>query len=278
MNRTTRWLAVPAAGLILVGLATTSAMASMTPAIHASRTVPAHPLRPLASGATTHSGITNSPYYAGYVDLPKKGGATSFKYVTASFTVPTLNCTTTPNSEVTQIVGLGGWTNDSQYRNAVGIYSECSGGTAYYEGVIWRYSYPSDGPYDVLAVSPGDSIVGSVYFSSASYEDTFKLVDQTASTYYETSQSAYDNSSAEVLTGGNLNSDGTADFGSVAFNTVKAIGSTGLATWLDGANFKTLHVIEKGPVTGLADAEPTPIVDTAKPAESAFTNTWYRQN
>jgi hypothetical protein len=59
MNRTTRWLAVPAAGLILVGLATTSAMASMTPAIHASRTVPAHPLRPLASGATTHTGITN---------------------------------------------------------------------------------------------------------------------------------------------------------------------------------------------------------------------------
>lgn len=233
-------------------------------------------LPPFSRGAVTRNGITKSQFYAGYADLPKQNGASYYQYATASFTIPALDCSVTPNSEVTQFIGLGGWVYDEP--SGVGVYSECSGGVASYEGVTWFQSGGNTYESNVLAVSPGDSITGSLFVPRTSDTGTFKLVDSTQGTYSETTHYVYDALDAEILTGGNLNSDGTADFGSVSFGTAKVTGSSGHATWVNGTRYRTLRVIEKGPVTGMADVEPTPLTDTAHPDASAFTNNWYRTN
>jgi peptidase A4-like protein len=264
--------AAASAVMLALGAAGTAAASPGTsPAGHGTRVT----LPPFSRGAVTRGGITRSQFYAGYVDLPDQG-ASFYQYVTASFTVPTLNCSVTPSSEVTQIIGFGGWTYGEP--SEVGLYSNCSGGVASYEGVTWYQYGGNTYESDVLSVNPGDTITGSVFVPIDGDDGTFKLVDSTQGTYSETQHYVYDELDAEVLTGGNLNSDGTADFGSVSFSQVKVTGSSGHATWLNGAHFKTLHVIEKGPVTGKADVEPTPITDTAHPAASAFSDNWYRTN
>ena len=232
---------------------------------------------PAAAAVHGTARFVRSPYFAGYVATPKSGGATAYKYVTATFTLPALNCAVTPGAEVYHFVGTGGWsTTDLQ---AVGVDEGCNGTTPFYEGVYWNGISP--GPSSVLSVSPGDTIVGSInHPKSLGDQAIFKLFDHTTGHYFQqTLNCSYycATSSAEVLTQGNLHNNGTADFGSVNFNAIKVSDSAqGHSYPLNNTAFRVVKTVEYGPVTGLVDVQPGAVTSTT--IQSAFTNTWLRQN
>lgn len=232
-------------------------------------------------GATGSTTSKKSPYFAGYVVTPKSGGASYFQYVTATFTVPALNCSATPSAQVDHLAGMGGYSEDAL--QADGIQEVCSGTSPSYEAVDVAASY---GGYisvtDLFTPNAGDSITASVDWNSLTGQDNVKVVDSTTGQYYE-STSLVDcsyyypcpTSSAEVLTEGNFNNNGTADFGSASFATVKATGSSPGAKPLNYSKYALVKLTEYGPVSGKVDVQPGTLTSTSK--QSAFTNTWKLQ-
>jgi hypothetical protein len=232
--------------------------------------------------------IRNNNHWAGYVALPKAGGiATNFNSAQATFAVPALNCTKTPNAQAYQLAGIGGW-NQTEFQ-ATGVVEQCSGGTASYYAAIWYYGscYPcsEQGPVQVpLTVSAGDSVRVDSYYNSAKQQGNFTIADITTGSYYEQPQtnifwSSYP--SAEVVSYGNIASQGTADFGQVAFTHAQVIDtSQHYYQKLQSTAFKTLAVQQLGPVTGLPDIKPGPLTSTGtgKGSSSSFINTWKRLN
>jgi hypothetical protein len=49
-----------------------------------------------SSGKSYTIAVDKSPWWAGYIAVPRAGGAKAFKYITATFKVPSMNCTVTP--------------------------------------------------------------------------------------------------------------------------------------------------------------------------------------
>lgn len=229
---------------------------------------------PTATAASGGSIGRKDGFWAGYETTPKTGGATEFKYVTASFAVPALNCTATPNAYVYQLAALGARGSDLQ---GAGVTEQCSGGRAYYEGVEWQTSGGTTQLVDKLSVSPGDAIVASAYLDTTVDHVTYKLVDQTTGRYdYETS-SAFQCcfKSAEVVTWGNISDEGTADFGKVHFNTIKVTDSTQTGSKpLNNRAWTLVKLWQQGPVSGKPDVTAGAVTSTSK--QSAFTNTWLR--
>lgn len=233
--------------------------------------------------------IHNNSHWAGYVALPKAGGiATNFNSAQATFAVPALNCTQTPNAQAYQLAGIGGW-NQTEFQ-AAGVVEQCSGGSASYYPAIWYYqdnTFPNyeAGPVAVpLTVSAGDTVRVTTFYSSTKQQGNFTIADITTGSYYQQPQtnifwSSYP--SAEVVSYGNIASQGTADFGQVAFTNAQVIDtSQHYYQSLQSAAFKTLAVQQKGPVTGLPDIQPGPLTSTGtgKGSSSSFTNTWKGQS
>lgn len=233
----------------------------------------------LPASAAIHS----NNHWAGYVALPKAGGiATNFNAAQATFAVPALNCTQTPNAQAYQLAGIGGW-KQTEFQ-AAGVVEQCSGGSASYYAAIWYYSgYPNyeQGPVQVpLTVSAGDSVRVISYYSSTKQQGNFTIADITTGSYYQQPQTNISWSSypsAEVVSYGNIASRGTADFGQVAFTRAQVIDtSQHFYQKLQSTAFKTLTVQQLGPVTGLPDIKPGPLTSTGtgKGSSSSFTNTW----
>jgi hypothetical protein len=229
---------------------------------------------PAAAMASTSSIGTKSSYWAGYVATPKTGGAKAFKYATATFTVPALNCSATPNSYVYHFAGLGGYT--SSPLDAAGIVEECSGGTGYYYGAEWNEYNCINCWSDVLGISPGDLVSTSVFFNATTHQMSWKVVDRTTGQYDQTSQCcASPLSSAEIITDGNIRDEGTADFGSIGFNTIKITDTAqGHSYPLTNRAWTLVHLYQQGPVTGMPDVVAGPI--SSSTSQSAFSNTWLR--
>ena len=115
--------------------------------------------------------------WSGYVDT---GGI--FNSVEGQWTVPTVSCTATGNSQAVEWVGIDGWGSSTVEQD--GTLTDCNGTTPTY-GAWFEMSGDADvngGRLVSLAsaqysVSPGDSINASVTF--ANDEWNFDLIDQT---------------------------------------------------------------------------------------------------
>jgi len=107
-----------------------------------------------APGAAASKGVTNSSSGAGYEAVARSVGAvTSFKYVQATFTVPALNCTSSP-SGVTLEVLVGG----SDF-NGARIVGSCQNGVGSYGAFgISTCNGHNDPMFPTLTISPGDTI------------------------------------------------------------------------------------------------------------------------
>lgn len=120
------------------------------------------------------AGWQESLNWSGYV-VPSSGLVTD---VSGSWTVPTVNCSATPDAGVSIWVGVGGTSSESLLQT--GIRETCRGGVASYAG--WWEEYPNkpnrEADFFPFPVSPGDSITASVYQSSATAWVT-RLDDQT---------------------------------------------------------------------------------------------------
>jgi hypothetical protein len=144
----------------------------------------------------------------------------SFTKALGSWTVPTVNCTKTPNTYAAFWVGIDGWTSSTVEQT--GTDSDCDGKTASY--YAWYEFYPNPSiEITSVSVSPGNHISASVTYSSSEFTITLTN-ESTGKSYSKSSKvSGAARSSAEWIAeapcctnrGGilPLSDFGTVDFG-----------------------------------------------------------------
>ncbi|HEY0716943.1 MAG TPA: G1 family glutamic endopeptidase [Streptosporangiaceae bacterium] len=217
--------AVPAAALLVVSSAGAAPVATSAPVKAAvTTTTEAHPT-PLHLENVHGTDVLNQPAgtsgapqgssnWAGYVATGSWNGA-GFRYVQATFNVPSVNCTSSPSGNATypdtfdDWVGLDGvgynFTASSSVEQT-GIYGQCVNGAPAY-GAWWE-AYPSAETPISFTVSPGDAITASVFWDStrtvAEGQYDIVLADVTTgqdfSQYVACAAASCANSSAEVIT------------------------------------------------------------------------------
>jgi hypothetical protein len=260
--------ALPAIAL-LVGTSAGAAPATTTPAV--SKAQP-HPLELLHG--TKPSGITNSALshnftayssnWSGYVATGSWSGA-QFRYVQATFTVPSLNCaaapgTTSAPATVGDWVGLDGVGYNFGPSNTVeqdGIVGQCVNGTAQY--AAWWENYPNAPTYPNITISAGDAIEADVYYNpartAAEGPYNFTLTDVTTGQGFNTpwescGASSCLNSSAEVIT--EAPTDGTtssvlplADYGISNYENIAMTDKAGQRAGITSSAWKSTEVVQE---------------------------------
>jgi hypothetical protein len=158
--------------------------------------------------------VSDSTNWSGYAVT-----GSSFTSAKASWTVPSVNCSKTPNTYAAFWVGLDGWTSDSVEQT--GTDSDCDGSKASY--YAWYEFYPNPS-YEItsITVSPGNQMSASVTYSGSEFTITITN-ESTGKSYSKSSKvSGAARSSAEWIAeapcctnrGGILP---LADFGTVDF-------------------------------------------------------------
>jgi len=142
------------------------------------RVQPGGPLGLAGGGPTSRKGITESTQnvvsdnWGGYVALQP---GTRFRYIQATFFVPYVDCTSTPDSFSGHWVGLDGASNGTVEQD--GILAACQGSTPQY--AAWYEMFPQPPVYPDITIRPGNSIVASVYFSASTNRFTLRVTDTT---------------------------------------------------------------------------------------------------
>ena len=159
--------------------------------------------------------VSDSTNWSGYAVT-----GSSFTSAKASWTVPTVNCSKTPNTYSSFWVGLDGWTSSTVEQT--GTDSDCNGSTPSY--YAWYEFYPKGSVLiSGVPVSPGNKMSASVTYSGTEF--TISITNEsTGKTYSKSSRvSSAKRSSAEWIAeapcctnGGGilpLSDFGTVDFG-----------------------------------------------------------------
>ncbi len=124
------------AGLVIYAAApaggATTAPASHRQAVHTHPDI-------FVSGESTTGSTSHSNNWAGYAALPEHSGG-SFRFVQATFTVPSINCAATPNAFSVHWVGLDGFATSTVQQD--GIEANCNGITPVYSA--WWETYPAN--------------------------------------------------------------------------------------------------------------------------------------
>jgi hypothetical protein len=263
--------AVVSLGLISLAGSVSAAAGPVTkgtlrPAIHLS-----HPAARSPQGIP----VDYSGNWSGYVALPEAGHAKSFTSVSASYQVPSVNCSATSNAFSYHWVGLDGWTDGTVEQDGVGSF--CINASPEY--FAWYEMYPAGNIY-AFAVGPGDAITSSVtYNGSGNY--TLALTDQTTGQSFSVAAacaSTCANSSAEVITEGYTSGpyNGTSDFAAERYDSASVAGAMGATGGLTSTAWTTIESVAVGGTTGQPDTQPGPLYKT--PGKSAFPITWLQEN
>ncbi len=214
----------PAVAQISAVPAATSTPNTIAPRQHAPRKVYGL-VPPHVEGNVTVSDSTN---WSGYAVT-----GSSFTSAKGSWTVPSVNCTTTPNTYAAFWVGIDGWSSSSVEQT--GTDSDCDGKSPSY--YAWYEFYPN--PSELISsitVSPGNKMSASVTYSGSEF--TITITNETTGKSYSKSSkvSGAKRSSAEWIAEAPCctNSGGIlplADFGTVDFGEdYTGVGSTNDAT------------------------------------------------
>lgn len=188
--------------------------------------------------ATNAIKTTTSSNWAGYVAA--RSGVT-FRFVSAHFYVPYLNCTGVTKSNPTYSshwVGLDGFLAGSKTVEQTGILAACYPNqnnvvTPTYDA--WYEKYPNAPVYSSITVHPGDAITASVYYSRSTKAFMFTLADGTDGQHFSAAgkcpvSATCARSSAEVIS--EAPSNGTnvlplADYQAASFANTSVTDSTG---------------------------------------------------
>jgi hypothetical protein len=135
--------------------------------------------RAAASAATAATSVTNlqAVNWAGYASSL---GTTTFRSVSAHFTVPTLDCTgvTAPNGAwAAHWVGLDGFRNTSTTVEQTGVVEACNGTTPQYMA-FWEM-YPLAPGYPSITIAPGDTISVAVNYNRSTRKFSLTFSDTT---------------------------------------------------------------------------------------------------
>jgi hypothetical protein len=224
--------------------------------------------------------IQYSGNWSGYIALPKAGGASTFKSVSAHYSVPSVNCTTTSTAFAYQWVGLDGETDGTVEQDGVGSY--CVSGSPIY--FAWSEMYPAG--VDVqFYLNPGDAVTSSVTYTSSTGKYALALTDLTTGQSFSTTASCAstcNNSSAEVITEGYPSGSygGTADFGAEHYDSIQVAGNAGGKGGIINAHWTAEESIATG-ATSDVTTEPGALYSTSAPAAphmSAFEDDWFSED
>jgi hypothetical protein len=224
--------------------------------------------------------IQYSGNWSGYIALPQAGGASSFKYVAAHYSVPSVNCTTTNTAFAYQWVGLDGDTDGTVEQDGVGSYC-VSGSPTYF---AWSEMFPAG--VDVqFYLNPGDAITSSVTFTPSTGKYKLTLADVTSGQSFSViaaCASSCNNSSAEVITEGYPSGSygGTSDFGAEHYDSIQVGGNTGAKGGIINSHWAAAESIATGASSDVT-TEPGALYSTSAPAAphmSAFEDDWLSED
>ena len=287
-----RWKAlIPVAACALLALGITSAATAATstpatgkptlPSLHGTTGPDIHrPGKPAAASAGIP--VFESGNWSGYVAVPKSGTTTTFKYIYAQYTVPSVNCSTTGSDDAFAYhwIGLDGWSDSTVEQDGVADF--CVDGTPEYDA--WWEMYPLGFSTD-FAVNAGDAIASNITYNSSTDKYALYLKDETSGQSFSVSEacpsgSTCDNSSAEDITEGYASGDwtGTADFGQEFYNSVQAENSAGVTGALNDASWSTDESVAYGSTSDEPTTEPGQLYNGSTSSRSAFEITWERVN
>jgi hypothetical protein len=145
---------------------------------------PSTPLRAVGAGpgaaASVATSVTSlqSVNWAGYA---ASFGTTTFRFVSAQFTAPSLDCTgvTDPNGAWSaHWVGLDGFRSTSTTVEQTGLVAWCNGTTPVY-APFWEM-FPNAPGYPSITVNAGDTISMSVYYNRSTRQFTLTFSDATS--------------------------------------------------------------------------------------------------
>ena len=132
----------------------------------------------VASAATSVTSL-QSANWAGYA---ASLGTTTFRFVSAQFTVPTVDCTgvTAPNGAWSgHWVGLDGFRSTSTTVEQIGLVAGCDGtSTTPVYAPFWEM-FPNAANEPNIPVSPGDTISLSVFYNRSARKFTLTFSDTT---------------------------------------------------------------------------------------------------
>ena len=179
--------AVPASSQVSSAPAATPDTAVISPRQHAPRRdYPGRPARVIDNVT-----VEDSTNWSGYAVE-----GSSFTKALGSWTVPTVNCSKTPNTYSSFWVGIDGWTSSTVEQT--GTDSDCDGSSPSY--YAWYEFYPNPS-YEItsVSVSPGNHISASVTYSGTEF--TITLTNETTGKSYSKSSkvSGAKRSSAEWI-------------------------------------------------------------------------------
>lgn len=252
-------VAVPAAALLISASAGAAPAASTAPAgAHTHPLELLHGVKP--SGITNPALSTTNPAYSanwsGYVATGNTSTA-GFRYVQATFTVPSVNCSAAPNGVMSAWVGLDGVGYNFGTDTSVeqdGIAGECTGGAPSY--YAWWESYPNAPVEANFSISPGDAIEASVFWNAnapVSQRYDYVLTDVTTRKSFNTLQPCGGSchlSSAEVITEAPTDSSTgqitpLADYGIVNYENIAVTDKSGQRAGFPSPNWKDTQVIQQ---------------------------------
>ena len=227
----------------------------------------------LAIDSGSNTSRINSTNWAGYA-AARPG--TVFRYVQATFFVPYVDCTSTPNAFSSHWVGLDGL--NSHTVEQLGVEAACVGTSPQY--YAWYEMYPGN-ESSAFSVNAGNSIIARVYYRQKAKMFVLGLNDTTTGQHFSRSldcaAASCSRSSAQVISESPANSTGQAlplaDYRASSFSGVSVTDSRGHRGTLSSRWWNRYQIIEVGAANNSVAGQPTSLFQG-----KAFDNYWFREN
>jgi hypothetical protein len=292
--------AVPAVALLVASSAGAAPTTAQDPAVAAATAaaqphptplhlVPTHGTKVFNQPAGTSNTVEASSNWAGYVATGSWNGA-GFRYVQATFNVPSVNCTasTAGNANYPDtfddwvgLDGVGYNFSASTSVEQIGIYGQCASGAPVY-GAWWE-TYPNAETPISFQVSAGDAITADVYWdatrTAAQGQYLLALTDvttgQTFSQYEACAAATCANSSAEVITEAPAIGAATlplADYGISNYENIAVTDRSGQRAGFSSANWVNTEVEQLDSTGSSVVSAPGPLF-----GGQAFSSFWYAE-
>jgi hypothetical protein len=230
-------------------------------------------------GASTTGKTVHTGNWAGYIALPQHSSG-KFRFVEATFTVPSVNCGTTPNALSVHWVGLDGFNSGTVEQD--GVESDCNSGTPAYSA--WWETFPGNSIQTVFSLNAGDAVTASVFFNTGSgaHHDQYNLVltDVTSGQNFNlwkscASGSTCENNSAEIISEA-PSSGGTiqplADYGIENYVNVKIHDKSDQKGGISSSNWNDDKIIQSN------SSDQTLATPGSLFGSHAFSDTWKRES
>ena len=220
----------------------------------------------------TKAADVRSTNWAGYAATRPRH---PFRYVQATFFVPYVNCSTSPDSFSAHWAGLDGF--DTGTVEQAGVLAACQGGTPAYDA--WYEMFPDFPVYPNIAVRPGDSVTVGVFYRKSASRFEISLTDNNNGRHFTRvlacpHGATCHRASAEVISEPPSSGDKVlplTDFRAASFTGVRLTDQAGFRGTLRPGRWATARITTVSMADGAVINQPTRLF-----RGQAFDNYWMR--